>query len=197
MRATGRRIVASGSPYAMALLRGEARRSSFFPERQFPMPGLSPRLREIVDALPLKGGMRVLEIGCGPGAAAREVARRIGHGHVLAIDRSARAIAQARAASRAEIASGRMTLRQAAAEALELEPGEVPYDIAFAIRVGALDGRHPETEAAARRRIAAALTENGRLFIDGGDPLREISLAEAAAGSPAVKATSKAVNSAK
>ncbi|MER8437086.1 class I SAM-dependent methyltransferase [Mesorhizobium sp. M1312] len=34
--------------------------------------------------------MRVLEIGCGPGAAAREIARRIGDGHVLAIDRSAR-----------------------------------------------------------------------------------------------------------
>ena len=34
------------------------------------MPGLSPRLREVVDALPLVEGMGVLEIGCGPGAAA-------------------------------------------------------------------------------------------------------------------------------
>ena len=121
-------------------------------------------------------GLKVLEIGCGPGAAAREVARRIGGGHVLAIDRSVRAIEQARAASAAEIAAGRMSLRQAAAEELELEPGEAPYDIAFAVRVGALDGRHPEREAEARRRIAAALTADGRLFIDGGDPLREIRL---------------------
>jgi cyclopropane fatty-acyl-phospholipid synthase-like methyltransferase len=65
--------------------------------------GPSPRLLAIVDALPLRKGMRVLEVGCGPGAAAREIARRIGRGHVLGIDRSATAIAQAKAGSRAEI----------------------------------------------------------------------------------------------
>ncbi|HEX6118146.1 MAG TPA: methyltransferase domain-containing protein, partial [Dongiaceae bacterium] len=138
------------------------------------MTVLSPRLSSIVDALPLRDGMRVLEIGCGPGAAAREVARRIAGGHVLVIDRSARAIAQARAASAAEIAAGRLSLRRIAVEVFELEPGEAPYDIAFAVRVGVLDGRHPEKEAEARRRIAAALTQSGRLFLDGGDPLREI-----------------------
>lgn len=63
-----------------------------------------------------------IEIGCGPGAAAREIAPRIEDGHVLAIDRSAKAVAQARSACAAEIASG-------------------------------------------------------RLFIDGGDPLREVDLA--------------------
>jgi SAM-dependent methyltransferase len=129
-----------------------------------------------VDALPLREGLRVLEIGCGPAAAAREVARRIGTGHVLAIDRSAKAIAQASAASRAEIASGSLSLRQVAVEEFELEPGEAPFDIAFAVRVGALDGRHPGAGIRARRHIAAALTPNGRLFIDGGDPLREVPL---------------------
>jgi cyclopropane fatty-acyl-phospholipid synthase-like methyltransferase len=53
---------------------------------------LSARLAAIVDALPLRSGLRVLEIGCGPGAAAREIAHRIGDGHVLAIDRSAKAM---------------------------------------------------------------------------------------------------------
>jgi SAM-dependent methyltransferase len=48
-----------------------------------------------VDALPLEPHFRVLEIGCGPGAAARAVAERLTTGHVLAIDRSPTAVAQA------------------------------------------------------------------------------------------------------
>lgn len=138
--------------------------------------GLSARLTAIVDALPLRPGLRVLEIGCGPGAAARAIAGRIGDGQVLAIDRSAAAIAQATASSAAEIAAGRLRLRQVAIEDLALEPGEAPYDIAFAVRVGALDGRYPAAGRIALRRIAAALTPEGRLFIDGGDPLRALPL---------------------
>jgi cyclopropane fatty-acyl-phospholipid synthase-like methyltransferase len=137
---------------------------------------LSARLLAVADALPLRPGLRVLEIGCGPGALAREIARRIGDGHVLAVDRSAKAIAQARAASGAELAAGRLSLRQVAAEAFELAPGETPFDIAVAVRVGALDGRHPEAGRRARRRIAAALVAGGRLYIDGGDHHREIQL---------------------
>jgi len=135
---------------------------------------LSPRLAAIVDALPLRPGIRVLEIGCGPGAAAREIARRIGDGHILAIDRSATAVAQARALSRKQIAAGVMSVRRAAIEDFALEPGEAPYDLALAVRVGALDGRHPEAGRIALQRIAKALASKGRLFIDGGDPLREL-----------------------
>ena len=58
------------------------------------MSALSSRLAGIVDALPLREGMRVLEIGGAPGAAAREVAKRIGpDGHILVIDRSAKGVA--------------------------------------------------------------------------------------------------------
>ena len=135
---------------------------------------LSPRLRAVVDALPLRSGLRVLEIGCGPGAMAREMAARIGTGHVLAIDRSARAIAQAVAGSRKEIAAGTLEFRASPAEFFALPPGERPYDLAVAIRVGALDGRHPELAEAALTCIRAALIPGGKLFIDGGDPLREL-----------------------
>ncbi|ELR71968.1 methyltransferase type 12 [Fulvivirga imtechensis AK7] len=135
---------------------------------------LSPRLEEIVNALPLYKSIRVLEIGCGPGVAAREIANRIGDGYILAIDRSAKAIQQAVKNSEAEIKSGCLSFRQVAIEDFELEAGEKPYDIAFAVRVGALDGRHPKVGALALPRIAKALTENGKLYIDGGDPLKEL-----------------------
>jgi SAM-dependent methyltransferase len=137
---------------------------------------LSPRLAAIVNALPLAPGMRVLEIGCGPGAAAREIARRIHGGYILGIDRSAKAIAQARAGSAAEIASGRLGFRVSSVEEFRLEPNEEPYDIAFAVRVGALDGRHPRLEQAAMLQITRALRKGGRLFLDGGSPLREVRL---------------------
>ncbi|HEX6852233.1 MAG TPA: class I SAM-dependent methyltransferase [Candidatus Polarisedimenticolaceae bacterium] len=135
---------------------------------------ISPRLAAIVDALPLRAGMRVLEIGCGPGVAARAVLRRIGNGHVLGIDRSAKAIARAVAGSGAELASGRLEFRCVAVEAFVLAPGERRYDLAFAVRVGALDGRHPAAGRMALERLRRVLVRGGRLFIDGGDPIREV-----------------------
>jgi SAM-dependent methyltransferase len=136
--------------------------------------GISPRLRAIVDALPIGPASRVLEIGCGTGAAARAVAGRLTTGHVLATDRSPTAIAQARRGSAPEIAGGRMSVRCVAAADLALDDGEEPYDLVFAIRVGALDGRHPMAGIRALERIAAVTGPDARLFVDGGDPLREI-----------------------
>lgn len=141
-----------------------------------PMAGLSPRLAAIVDALPLRPGVRVLEIGGAPGAAAREVARRIGNGHVLVIDRSAKGVALTERNAAAEIEAGVLSVRHTAAEDFTLLPGEQQFDLAFAVRVGALDGRHPEAGRRARERIAAALRPGGKLFVDGGDPLREVAL---------------------
>jgi SAM-dependent methyltransferase len=137
---------------------------------------LSKRLAGIVDALPLYKGIRVLEIGCGPGAAARAIAERIGDGHILAIDRSLKAILQATKNSKEEMVTGRLSFRQVAIENFILEKEEPLYDLAFAIRVGALDGRHPAIEQKALAKIANALTKKGKLFIDGGNPLKEISL---------------------
>ena len=137
---------------------------------------LSPRLKAILEALPLAPGMRVLEVGCGPGALARAMPSMIGDGHVLGIDRSDRAIAQAIAGSRDEIAAGRLSFRTVAAEDFVIEPGEAPFDLVVAVRVGALDGRHPEAGARALPRLRAALAPSGRIFVDGvevpGETLR-------------------------
>ncbi|KRW97029.1 bifunctional 2-polyprenyl-6-hydroxyphenol methylase/3-demethylubiquinol 3-O-methyltransferase UbiG [Paracoccus sp. MKU1] len=139
-------------------------------------PRISHRIASFIDALPLAPGLRVLEIGCGPGVAAREVSRRVGSGFVLAIDRSAKAIESAMAGSSAEIATGRLRFRQVAIEDFDLLAGEERFDLAFAMRVGALDGRHPDIERRALERVRAALKPTGRLFIDTGHPLREIKL---------------------
>lgn len=131
-------------------------------------PRPSARILAAVESLPLTPGLRVLEIGCGPGAAAREVARRVAPaGFVLATDRSATAVRQCRHHGEDEVAAGLLDVRQVAVEDLELGSDEPPFDLAFALRVGALDGRHPDLGRRALPRIAAALTPAGRLVVDG------------------------------
>ena len=142
-------------------------------------PRLSPRLAALVDALPLRPDFRVLEVGCGPGAAARAVADRLVTGQVLAVDRSATAVEQAVRAAAGRPDDGRLRVRHVAAEDLALEPGEQPYDLVFAFRVGALDGRHPALGARVLERLAAVTTPDARLYVDGGDPLREVTLPRA------------------
>jgi ubiquinone/menaquinone biosynthesis C-methylase UbiE len=157
--------------------RGSASQSTARRIYGYLVAALSPRLQEIVDALPLRPGLRVIEIGCGPGAAAREVAQRVGpDGHVLAVDRSEKAIDQLTSSARDLIAAGRLSVRVVRVEDLVLESGEARFDLAFAVRVGALDGRHPAAGAIALKRLARVLAPGGRLFIDGGDPLRQVAL---------------------
>lgn len=86
------------------------------------------------------------------------------------MDRSKTAIAQARRQS------DDVEYLQSPIETFVLPRGMKKFDLAFAMRVGALDGRHPELQSEALRRIAAALKPGGRLFIDGGSPLRELAL---------------------
>lgn len=136
----------------------------------------SPRILAAIDALPLQDGMRVLEIGCGSGVAAREIARRHPRAYVLGIDRSASAIRTACAAAKDLTRQGRLAFLRASAESFKLDEGEALFDLAFALRVGAFDGRHPEVGAEALPKVAAALKRRGRFFIDGGSPLRELQL---------------------
>lgn len=134
------------------------------------MTKLSPRLLAIVDGLGLEPGMRVLEVGCGPGGAmAREMARRVAGngGFVLAIDRSAKAIASAKKTCAGEIKAGLpLSFRRVAVENFVRAPDEAKFDLAVAVRVGALDGRHPDLETKALEHLAAALKPKGRLFVD-------------------------------
>lgn len=132
---------------------------------------LSLRLRRVVDALPLEPGMRVLEIGGAPGAAAREVANRVGvHGHVVVLDRSESGIRRTIEHCRDEIASGRLSTICAPVEDFELATGTPLFDLAFTCSVGALDGRHPSLYVPALDNIGKAVVPGGRLYIDPGPP---------------------------
>lgn len=133
------------------------------------MRQISDRLQRAVDALPLAPGMRVLEVGCGPGVAARAVAARIGEGKVVAIDRSATAIDQAVRGSTAEIAAGRLEFRCSSIEGFALDPGEARFDLAYAHRVGALDGRHDGRRALSV--LKQVLKPGGLLIIDDRPPI--------------------------
>ena len=73
-----------------------------------------------------------------------------------------------------EIKDGRLSARCVAVEDFELTEGERPYDLAFAVRVGALDGRHARAMALALPRLRAALVPGAKLMVDGGAPLREV-----------------------
>ena len=138
---------------------------------------LSERLRRAVDALPLEPGLRVLEIGGAPGAAAREVAARVGPtGHVLVLDRSSAGIARTEANCADEVSAGVLSTLKANVEDFALPAGVALFDLAFACRVGALDGRHPRLYESALACIGRALTPTGRLFVDTGNPMRELSL---------------------
>jgi SAM-dependent methyltransferase len=133
---------------------------------------VSPRIARAIASLPLRPDMRVLEIGCGPGVAARAISRLLTEGFILAIDRSEKAIDLAVAGSSDELASGRLVFRRCAIEDFTLLPEEAPFDLAFAMRVGALDGRHPDMAEQALARIRAALKPDGILVIDDEPPIR-------------------------
>ena len=96
-----------------------------------------------------------------------------GSGDILAIDRSATAIEQLLDGFADELASGHLRARQCAIEDFELGPYDEPFELVFAVRVGALDRRHPAAGDRALTRIADATKPSARLFIDGGQHLRE------------------------
>jgi hypothetical protein len=68
-----------------------------------------------------------------------------------------------------------MSVRLTSVEEATLSAGEAPYDLAFACRVGVLDGRHPARESEALDRLWRMLTPGGRIFVDTGEPLGEVS----------------------
>jgi cyclopropane fatty-acyl-phospholipid synthase-like methyltransferase len=125
------------------------------------MPGLGKvpeRIRLALHQLDPQPGEQILEIGCGPGVAAALVADRIGSGgHLVAIDRSATALARARVrtADRADrITFVRTDLAGFTADRI--------FDKAFCVNVNVFWTGSAESELSVLRNC---LRPGGTLFI--------------------------------
>jgi ubiquinone/menaquinone biosynthesis C-methylase UbiE len=121
------------------------------------MPPVSERLRAIVEGLAIEPGQRVLEVGCGHGVAAALVLERLGAGHLVAIDRSAKMIAAAARRNAAFVDAGAAEFVVSTFE--EFDPGDARFDLIFAVRVGIFH-REP---ARARGTAEAWLAPGGRI----------------------------------
>lgn len=101
---------------------------------------------------------RVLEVGCGRGAAVAELCERLPAVRVVGVDRSATAIAAARSRNGDHLRSGRLRLLHAALADLYLDER---FDAVFAVNVNVF-WLEPDRALPAIRRV---LAPGGRLFL--------------------------------
>jgi ubiquinone/menaquinone biosynthesis C-methylase UbiE len=113
--------------------------------------------RRVVDRLDLHPGDRVLEIGCGPGVAARTAARRVAPaGRVVAVDPSATVLRVARLLTDGTIRPVVWRLGSA-----ELPVEDASIDVAFTIN----SWHHWTDPQAAINELARVLAPGGRAVI--------------------------------
>lgn len=137
-------------------------------------PQVPTRLGWAVDTLDIQPDERILEIGCGRGAALALVCERLEEGHVTGLDRSAVALAAAEARLGEALKAGKARLLKTALA--QLEPDET-FDKVFAVNVNVF-WTNPARELAVIRR---ALAPGGRLYLFYAPPssLQAVRIGEA------------------
>jgi ubiquinone/menaquinone biosynthesis C-methylase UbiE len=73
---------------------------------------IPPRIKWAVDLMDPQPGDSILEIGCGPGAAAELICERLETGKLFAIDRSESGVDRTRRRCAKYVDAGRLTVRQ-------------------------------------------------------------------------------------
>lgn len=119
-------------------------------------PHVADRQRWVVDTLAVRPADRLLEIGCGGGTATALLAERLATGHVLAVDRAASAVRQARERNAAHVDAGTVEVRQVDIAQAELAHGS--FDRVFAVNVSLFWLATPP----------GLLDRIGRLLVPGG-----------------------------
>jgi trans-aconitate methyltransferase len=77
-----------------------------------PVQQIPPRIRWAVDTMDVQPTDSILEIGCGPGAAAELICQRLQTGKLFAIDRSESGVDRTKRRCKQYVDSGRLTVRQ-------------------------------------------------------------------------------------
>lgn len=122
---------------------------------------LPDRVRFAVSVVAPAPSSRVLEIGCGPGAAASLLCPLLtGGGAMLAVDRSAVAVRRTAERNAASVEAGVLEVRESTLDGLVVPAGSV--DVAFTVNVNLFWTRDPGPELAVLR---AALAPGGRLHV--------------------------------
>lgn len=125
-----------------------------FLDRVEVLPDIVRRRERSYDLLRLQSGQRAIDVGCGLGTAARDIAARVApDGHAIGFDLSAAMIAEAR--RRAATLGAAATFQEASVEALPVETGSI-----HAYRAERLYQHVPN--------VAAALAEARRVLAPGG-----------------------------
>jgi SAM-dependent methyltransferase len=116
------------------------------------------RLRWAVDVLAVKSDERILEIGCGRGAAVELICERLEDGSITGIDRSPVAVAAAGTRNRAHLKTGSARFLSAALADAELDE---QFDKVFAVNVNVF-WLGPAEELAVILRV---LPPGGQLYL--------------------------------
>ena len=106
----------------------------------------------------LRPGMRLLDVGCGPGSITRGLAERVAPGEVIGIDLSRETLAAARDEA---VARGVTNLRYEEASVYQLPYADASFDVAYAHQVF----QHLKEPAAALREILRVLRPGGLIGV--------------------------------
>ncbi|HEX6684656.1 MAG TPA: class I SAM-dependent methyltransferase [Candidatus Limnocylindrales bacterium] len=121
--------------------------------------GVPDRVRRAVKALSIRPADRILEVGCGNGAAVALVCERLRTGRIVAIDRSTPMIALAKQRNEKHVASGTASFRAIDLVAL---PTVETFDKVFAVNVNTFWRRPVPRELALLKKL---LRPKGSLFL--------------------------------